>query len=148
MNESEHKTPRLSMTREENYRFRIRFGREGVPDLLTDEPPPVGQGAGPSPALLLGAAVANCLASSLLFCLQRSRVEVGGLEAAVEVSMVRNAQGRFRIPGIDVRLAPAVTPEAQEKMTHCLEIFESFCVVTESVRNGVDVRVTVEPTAP
>ena len=27
----------------------------------------------------------------------------------------------------------------------CLEIFESFCTVTESVRHGIDVAVAVEP---
>lgn len=145
MNESEKKTLRLSLAREEGFRFRVRFGREGVSDLMTDEPPPLGQGSGPNPSLLLGTAVANCLASSLLFCLQRSRVEVGNLDAEVEIAMIRNEQGRFRIPEIGVRLAPVVSADAAGKMERCRELFESFCVVTESVRKGIDVRVTLEP---
>jgi organic hydroperoxide reductase OsmC/OhrA len=145
MNESEPKKLRVNLSREEGFRFRVRFEREGMPELMTDEPPPLGQGTGPNPSLLLGTAVANCLASSLLFCLQRSRVEVGSLEAEVEISMIRNEQGRFRIPSIGVRLAPVVSPEAAEKMERCRELFESFCVVTESVRKGIEVGVTVEP---
>lgn len=30
---------------------------------------------------------------------------------------------------------------------NCLDVFEDFCVVTQSVREGIDVEVTVEPRA-
>lgn len=30
-------------------------------------------------------------------------------------------------------------------MRRCLELFEGFCVVTQSVRRGIDVDVAVEP---
>jgi hypothetical protein len=32
-------------------------------------------------------------------------------------------------------------------MQRCLELFEDFCVVTQSVRAGINVEVDVEPTA-
>lgn len=47
--------------------------------------------------------------------------------------------------GIHVTLAPEVTAEVRDRMGRCLEVFESFCVVTESVRRGIDVAVRVEP---
>ncbi|HEY8370365.1 MAG TPA: OsmC family protein [Thermodesulfobacteriota bacterium] len=140
-------TIRTIVGRERGYRFRIRFDQAGVPDLVTDEPPPLGNGEGPNPARLLAAAVGNCLAASLLFCLTRARIEVGGLTATVDATLGRNEQGRLRVTGMRVVLAPEVPAEARDRMARCLEIFESFCIVTESVRKGIDVTVEVEPVA-
>ncbi len=136
---------RTVLAREAGFRFRVRFDQAGVPDLLTDEPPPLGKGEGPNPARLLSAAVGNCLAASLLFCLTRARLEVAGLTATVETTLGRDEQGRLRVTGIHVTLAPEVTAEVRDRMGRCLEVFESFCVVTESVRRGIDVAVRVEP---
>ncbi len=49
----------------DGYKFEIDFGDAG--HLFSDEPPPLGEGEGPNPSRLLAAAVANCLAASLLF---------------------------------------------------------------------------------
>jgi hypothetical protein len=61
-------TPEVSVTitRQDKYRFLVDFGPAIAPT-LADEPPPLGDGAGPSPTQLLAAAIANCLSSSLLF---------------------------------------------------------------------------------
>jgi organic hydroperoxide reductase OsmC/OhrA len=139
------KAIRTTITREEGYRFRVRFDQEGVPELFTDESPPLGRGQGPTPSRLLAAAIGNCLAASLLFCMQKARLEPAALEAEVETTIARNAQGRLRIGGVVVRLVPHVTADVQARMGRCLELFESFCIVTESVRAGVDVKVSVEP---
>ena len=136
---------RVSLAREEAFRFRVRWGGRGAPYLVTDEPPPLGAGAGPNPSELLAAAVGNCLASSLLFCMQKARLEVTDLDAEVVATTVRNQTGRLRIGEIRVHLSPAVGPEVREKMGRCLELFESFCIVTESVRHGFEVKVAVEP---
>jgi organic hydroperoxide reductase OsmC/OhrA len=134
----------VSLAREEGFRFRVRFGAEGV-TMVTDEPPPLGAGSGPNPSALLAAAVGNCLASSLLFCMQKRRLEVGEFPVEVRTTTVRNAEGRMRIGEIRVCLAPTVTPDVRAQMGRCLELFESFCVVTESVRAGIEVKVAVEP---
>jgi len=139
------KPVRTTLTRQDGYRFRVRFDQEGMPDLLTDEPPPLGQGSGPSPSRLLAAAIGNCLAASLLFCTGKARLDVAGLEAEVDVTTTRNAEGRLRIGRVDVRLVPTVTAETRARMGRCLEIYESFCTVTESLRAGLDVAVRVEP---
>jgi uncharacterized OsmC-like protein len=47
------------------FKFEIDFGDAG--QVFSDEPPPLGEGDGPNPSRLLAAAVANCLAASLLF---------------------------------------------------------------------------------
>jgi uncharacterized OsmC-like protein len=129
------------------YRFEVDFGQEGVPPLGTDEGPPLGEGAGPNPARLLAAAVGNCMSASLKFCLERARVEVQDLRVHVAGSIERNEAGRFRVASLRVRLEPTVAAEDRERMTRCLEVFEDFCIVGQSVRQGIAVEVDVVPHA-
>src|SRR5215208_3909707 len=128
----------LSLTLSDGYAFTVDFG-PGLPALGTDEPPPLGAGAGPNPARLLGAAIGSCLGASLLFCLRKARVDVAGLGVHVHGELVRNEANRLRVGGVRVRLEPTladVDRAGQERVARCLELFESFCVVTESVRQG------------
>jgi organic hydroperoxide reductase OsmC/OhrA len=145
MSDTDHTGTRVNLSHEEGFRFRVRFGSDGGTTIVTDEPPPLGEGAGPNPLALLAAAIGQCLASSLLYCTRRAHLEVADLAAEVRATTVRNPEGRLRVGGISVRLLPTVTPEAAARMHRCLEVFESFCLVTESVRAGVDVSVAVEP---
>jgi Predicted redox protein, regulator of disulfide bond formation len=95
---------RVSLERVDGYEYRVRFGERAIPDLTTDEAEPLGRGAGPTPSEMLAAAVGNCLAASLLFCLQKSRADVTGMRAVAEGTHVRNEKGRLRVGGIRVRL--------------------------------------------
>lgn len=127
------------------YAFEADFRLPGVPPLLLDEPPPLGEGSGPSAARLLAAAVGNCMSASLLFCLRKARVEVTGLETRAEASLVRNERGRMRVGSIRVRLEPAVSAEDAGRIDRCLALFEEFCTVGQSVRQGIGVEVEVRP---
>lgn len=127
------------------YEFKVRFGEERVPDLLMDEPEPLGNGEHPNAGLLLAAAVGNCLCASLTFCLQKARAEVKGVSADVFTKMERNERGRLRITSIRIQLRPEV--DDLRKLERCRGIFEDFCIVTQSVREGVPVQVEVETPA-
>lgn len=134
----------LTLTLREGFQFAAAFDDPNVPELVLDEPPPLGEGRGPNAARILAAAVGNCLGASLLFCLRRARIEVRELRVGVEGALVRNERGRLRIGEIRVQLQPEVPAEQRARMGRCLDIFEDFCIVTESVRRGIDVRVAVE----
>jgi uncharacterized OsmC-like protein len=136
----------VSLTLRAGYEFVVDFGDAG--ELVTDEAPPLGHGHGPNPARLLAAAVANCLGASLLFCLRRARIDVATLRATVTGTTARNERGRLRIGELQVTLEPGVPAEMRERLPRCLEIFEDFCIVTESVRQGIPVRVDVRPAVP
>lgn len=138
----------VHLTLEDDWAFRVDFGLDGVPALLVDESPPLGAGHGPSAKRVLAAAVGNCMAASALFCLRKARVPVEGMRIEVTGRTERNADGRLRIPRFQVRLFPAVAAADRPRMTRCLEIFEDFCVVGQSVRAGIDLDVAVIPADP
>lgn len=135
----------VSLTLETGYRFEGDTGLPNVPRITLDEPVPLGEGAGPNPARLLTIAVANCLASSLLFCLRKARIDVREMRAVGTATMARNDKGRLRVAAIEVTLVPGVARDDIPRMGRCLEIFEDFCPVTAVVRKGALVNVDVSP---
>ena len=136
----------IKVRRQDGFAFTADLTGDGTPDLLFDEPPPLGADLGPNAARVLAGAVGNCLAASLLLCLQKSRIDVGSIEATVHVTLTRNESGRLRIGGIRVELAPELQSQAPERFERCLGIFEDYCMVTQSVREGIDVEVSVAAT--
>ena len=133
-----------TMELQDGYRFLVHFDQEGVPPLLMDESPPVGEGGGPSPSRILSAAIGNCLSASALFCLRKARIPVKGMRTSVETRLARTETKRLRIGGVTVRIEVEVAPEDRERMARCVSMYEDFCVVTQSVRNGVAVDVSLE----
>jgi uncharacterized OsmC-like protein len=132
------------MQLQDGYRFLVRFDQDGVAPLVMDEPAPLGEGRGPSASRVLAAAVGDCLSASALYCLRKARVPVLAMRTTVETRLARNAQGRLRIGSITVRIQAEVAPEDRARMGRCLDLFEEFCVVTQSVRQGIPVEVALE----
>jgi organic hydroperoxide reductase OsmC/OhrA len=135
----------LTLTRREGFQFDVSFDHPEWAPVPLDEPAPLGEGAAPNASRMLGAAIGNCLAASLLFCLEKAHVPVGDVKARVEGSIERNESGRLRIAGVKVVLEPTVEGIPRSRLARCLSLFEDFCVVTQSVRQGIDVQVEVEP---
>jgi uncharacterized OsmC-like protein len=136
----------ITVRLDRDYRFTATFEDVvGQPTMIFDEPSPIGSGTAPSAASVLGAAVGNCLAASLAFCLRRARVDVKDLEVHVTTHVARNERGRLRITSIDVELDPTLG-EAGSRLARCEELFEDFCIVTASVREGIPVTVSVGTT--
>jgi len=134
----------VTLSLEQGYRFAIDAGLPGVAPFYADETPPLGEGSAPNPARLLVSSLASCLASSLAFCLRKARIELKSLRVTARGTLVRNERKRLRVGSIHVELFPEVGSGDESRMQRCLEIFEDFCIVTESVRHGVPVVVGVE----
>jgi uncharacterized OsmC-like protein len=137
----------ITLERIEGYRFNAGFDVPGMPPIEIDESPPIGEGRGPSPARMLATAVGHCLASSALFCLEKAHVPVDGMTVRVNGAIGRSESGRLRVTGLDVVIEPHVAEEDIPRMRRCLEVFEDYCTVSGSVRQGVPIGVTVEPAA-
>ena len=141
---SETKEHHVELRFVRGYEFVATFkGQEGTPPIVFDEPPPLGEGAGPNAAAVLAAAVGDCLGASFVFCLRKVRLEPVDLTASVVANIDRNAQGRFRITGIDVELNPQLLEGDKDRERRCADLFQDFCMVTESVRRGIPVNVKV-----
>ena len=130
----------VSMTLMEDYLFKIDFG--GFGDVFTDEPEPLGKGEGPNPSRLVAAAVGNCLCASLLFALRKQKDQPSNIKATVTGSLERQ-EGRWRIGQMNVVMTVA-DPASLPHLAEALGKFEDFCVVTQSIRQGIDVNVRVE----
>ena len=133
----------LTLEQVDAYEFKVKFDKEAFAELKVDEPPPLGKDAGPNPTRLLAAAVANCLSASLVFCMSKQRAPIAGVKSRAHVALVRNDQKRLRIGHVDVTITLPPGVDA-EKLQVCRGMFEEFCVVTQSVREGLKVNVALE----
>jgi len=85
------------------------------------------------------------LTSSLISRLQRSRIVLRQVTTNVHTTLAGNDADRLRVHGIrvDINVDP-LNKQDRERMKQCLEFFEDFCVVTQSVRKGINVEVAVK----
>lgn len=137
-----NKLETVRLTQVQDYRFDVQFGPD-LPLLQADEPAPLGQGAGPSPVQMLAAAVGNCLSASLLFAWRKFKQEPGPIACDVQAEVGRNAEGRMRVLGLQATLTLGVAAYGLEQRERVLASFEAYCTVTESVRQGIPVQVSV-----
>jgi uncharacterized OsmC-like protein len=133
----------ITLEQVSDFEFRVRFDETAIPDLITDETAPLGGDAGPNPSRMLATAVANCLAASLLFALRKYKNAPGPMGAKAKLTMTRNEHGRLRITHIGVDLQLADKAQVLEHLDRVLAQFEDFCIVTQSVRQGIKVDVSV-----
>jgi uncharacterized OsmC-like protein len=134
--------PTIRITQVDAYVFTVDFGA-ALPALVTDEAPPIGGGTGPFPEQILISGVANCLCASLVFALGKFRQDARGVAAEATCRVERNAEGRLRIAGIDVRIELGAAAADMPRIDRVLEQFERFCTVSESVKAGIPVAVSV-----
>jgi uncharacterized OsmC-like protein len=117
------KTITVELRQRSNYQFDIEFS-EGMPQLMSDEPAPLGEGKGPSPVQMLAASVGNCLSDSLFFALAKFKQKPEPIHTTVNALVGRNA-GKL------------------EHLDRALKQFQEFCTVTQSVGQGIPIHIRV-----
>ncbi|MEA3275084.1 MAG: OsmC family protein [Pseudomonadota bacterium] len=128
----------------EDYQINVKFDWKKAADLLMDEPPPLGETNGPNAARTLAAAAANCLSASLLFCLAKDEPPAHSLKTEATCIMIRNEKKRLRIGGMEVKLIVSDELASSKRLDRCAALFEDFCVVSASIREGIPIQVQVE----
>jgi uncharacterized OsmC-like protein len=135
---------RVEVERVSGYDFIVRF-KEGMESVMMSEPRPLGSGEHPHAGHMLAAAMGHCMSASLLYCFERSRVEAGPMKAEILTKVERNDNGRLRLTKICLKLEPEV--DDMERAKRCIAVFKDYCIVTQSVREGIDIEVEVIPSA-
>jgi len=110
--------------------------------VTTDEPDPVGQNAGPSTPAMLAMAVGHCLSASLIETLRHAGITVLSLTTEATSVVWPNEEGHPRIKEIVVNIRP-VLDQASRNIQRCLDVFERYCTVCQSIRPAIPVHVTV-----
>ncbi len=140
----------VRLRRDDGYRFRSQAREDGRlhgEPFVSDEPDPVGDASGPSTPALLAAALGHCLSAALIEVLGRSRIQVGDCETDAVAIVRPNEEGLPRIGRVEVTIKPAISDHSP-RIQRCAEIFENYCTVTSSVKEGIDVRVGIDWSGP
>jgi len=135
-------TASITITQKENYQFLVDFG-DAIPNLLVDEPAPMGAGSGPEPSQMLLVAAANCLSASLLFSLKKYGQDAGGITTTATCVVDRNENNRLRVLRIDVMIRFAQDGAGVKHLDRVLGQFEEFCTVSQSIQSGIPITVSV-----
>ncbi len=133
----------VSLTQGEAYGFNVKFDWPRSADLFMDESPPLGGQAGPNASRLLAAAVGNCLSASLLFCLTKDDPPDESLQTEVTCTVVSNEKKRMRIGDLEVNMRITGDLADSPRFERCLKLFEDFCTVSASLRDGIPIAVNV-----
>lgn len=132
----------VRLLQKKDYQFNIFFD-ESLPPILGDEPPPLGEGLGPSPAHFLAIAVGNCLIDSLRFALVKFKQDADPLEVEVTCGVGRNHQNRLRVVLISVNLKIGVMANRIENLDRILSQFRDFCTVSSSISEAIPIEIKV-----
>ena len=143
----------IDLKLEKNMIFKVNLDYEKIKELFIDETIDDRSNVwGPDAAQLLAMAVLGCLNASFIFCLNKRNLTIDDLEAHAEVSFKKNEKGYVRVKKIDVNIFPKTNdPATLKRINQCIKkikddkmFFEESCIITASVREGIDVDVKVK----
>ncbi|MBD3253881.1 MAG: hypothetical protein GF383_02255 [Candidatus Lokiarchaeota archaeon] len=143
---SEEMTTKVGIKLKEEMIFKCELGEMKVEDCYIDEEhKKEAEMWGPNPSRMLGMAVLGCLSASFIFCLKKRDLSLDDLKADAVVHIGRNKKGFWRVQKIDVDIKCKIDdPEARKRADQCRKMFQNYCLVTEAVREGIDVEVNLD----
>ncbi len=146
MKELKERMIKVKVKLERDMIFKCDLGEITLGDCLIDETNKIESDMlGPNAAHLLAMAVLGCLSSSYVFCFSKRDFTVKDLEAKAIVTIFKNAKGFVRVKKIDVTINPKIdSPEMRKRAAQCQKMFEQYCTITASIREGIDVNVIVD----
>ena len=130
----------LSLTENLNFKASARHFIE----MKVDEPESFhGTDLGPSSVEYLLIGIGGCLATTFAYCLQKRSVDITKLDIIVDGKLAHvEPKKRLRLVNVDVtiRYLPQKNTSLK-KINMCIEEFEEFCIVSQSIQNGFPINV-------
>jgi len=142
---SEVMKTKVGLSLEEKMIFKCELGEMKVKDCYIDDTHKEEVDMlGPNPSRMLAMAVLGCLSASFIFCLKKREFNLEDLKAEAEVTIARNEKGFWRVKKIDVDIKAKIDdPNVKKRADQCKKMFEQYCIVTQAVREGIDVEVNL-----
>lgn len=142
---SEVMKTKVGLSLEEKMIFKCELGEMKVKDCYIDDTHKEEVDMlGPNPSRMLAMAVLGCLSASFIFCLKKREFNLEDLKAEAEVTIARSEKGFWRVKKIDVDINANIDdPNVKKRADQCKKMFEQYCIVTQAVREGIDVEVNL-----
>ena len=137
---------KVGLKLQENMLFKCELGNVKMQDLYIDERnKKKTEKIGPSPIKLLALSVLGCLAVCFEFCLQKKGFTLSDLDGRAEVTFTRKDKEFWRIRKIDIDLLPKIdNTEMRKSVAQCKNLFEQHCIISESLRKGMEINVNLK----
>ncbi len=142
---SEEIKPKVGITLDKEMIFKCNLGDMKVKDCYIDDThKDEVDMLGPNPSRMLGLALLGCLSASFIFCLKKKNLTLDDLNAEAELTIARNERGFWRVMKVDVDINIKISdPATRKRADQCKKMFEQYCIVTQAVREGIDVEVNL-----
>jgi organic hydroperoxide reductase OsmC/OhrA len=126
--------------------FKIRFDSEGLKLTLVVErsrvPP---EKVGGEARMLLAAALAECMASTLFFLLKWAKVEVKRFSATANAVTGKDEAGRLNVDSVDLTLNLDIPKDEEtlKKFERVKTLFKRGCLMSRSLEKGIKVNYSI-----
>ncbi|MHA1607454.1 MAG: OsmC family protein [Candidatus Freyarchaeota archaeon] len=115
-------------------------------EFYMDELEPEGHDSAPNPADYLLVSIGGCTASSFVYAARKFGVPIEKVNVKVRGRYVRK-KGMVRIGLVDVEVEAfhsSMSEEDLENLEWCIKVFRKYCVISESLREGLPIHVTLK----
>ena len=135
---------KISLKFSENLHFIAKARRFN--DIHIDEPESFhGTDLGPSSVEYVLIGIGGCLGSSFIYCLQKKKIEIENLEIEIDGKLKHTGpKMNLRLVNVDVQLI--FTPKKGKQLeiiNQCIKKFFDYCVVSNSIIQGIPINVSV-----
>ena len=143
---SEELRTKVRLTLEKDMIFKCDMGNFKVEECYIDETNKEEFDMwGPNPSRLLASAVLGCLSASLIFCIGKKNLKLDDFEAEAEIIIAKNEKNFLRVKEINIKLIPVTdNEEVIKRIKQCEKMFEDYCTITQSVREGIKINVVLD----
>jgi putative redox protein len=115
-------------------------------DVIIDEPESFhGDDQGPSPIEYFLIGTGSCIASSLIFCLNKNNVKFSNYEAIVEGKLKHiGPKLLLKLVKISIQIKFNIDDlTSKEKAEYCKSIFQNHCPLSDSIMHGIPIELHI-----